>query len=189
MKKTIRLTESDLHRIVKESVNRIIREGKVVNHKPVDFDKIRRDRGYDEVSKAQGKHISRKYGPQSKVHDKLGLRKTSLDLCKRIGFEPDEFDSTIQGIARYYREHPHLKAYRDSHLCPHIEDKKRKAEYEAKAKDFEEWLAGEGIYDGGKSLPQDKYADLWFEFERNYSDWKRHKTWQDEGDPNWDNMY
>jgi hypothetical protein len=36
-KKLIRLTESDLHRIVKESVNRILNEmdeGKVVNNKP-----------------------------------------------------------------------------------------------------------------------------------------------------------
>ena len=33
-KKRIRLTESDLHRIVKESVEKVLKEGKVVNNKP-----------------------------------------------------------------------------------------------------------------------------------------------------------
>ena len=33
-KQVIRLTESDLHRIIKESVNKILSEGKTVNNKP-----------------------------------------------------------------------------------------------------------------------------------------------------------
>lgn len=35
MGKTIKITESDLHRLVKESVKRVLMEGKVVNHKPM----------------------------------------------------------------------------------------------------------------------------------------------------------
>ena len=34
MKKIVRLTESDLHRIIKESVNRIIKESDYMNDKP-----------------------------------------------------------------------------------------------------------------------------------------------------------
>ena len=40
-KQVIRLTEGDLHRIIKESVNKILQEGKVVNHKPLFYDKNR----------------------------------------------------------------------------------------------------------------------------------------------------
>lgn len=39
-KQLIRLTEGDLHRIIKESVKQILKEGKVVNHKPLFYDKF-----------------------------------------------------------------------------------------------------------------------------------------------------
>lgn len=35
MKKIVRLTENDLHRIIKESVKKILKEGSVVNHNPM----------------------------------------------------------------------------------------------------------------------------------------------------------
>lgn len=53
MKQRIRLNEADLHRIVKESVNRVLKEGKVVNNKGNDMKvgKILRESSYNADSK------------------------------------------------------------------------------------------------------------------------------------------
>ena len=94
-KKLIRLTESDLHRIVKESVQRILRENRVneiLNFYPSkdhtdnieDYDKIdkyERDRLHDEGEFAQDQlHPQRDSRFAAGEHAKHGITKRGSDM-------------------------------------------------------------------------------------------------------------
>ena len=106
-KKLIRLTESDLHRIVKQSVKRILREmdeGKVVNNKS--YFRNLDDSGVAEKGDSVWKYTNRDKSPEElEKHNKraknykmnndpLALRKHQLDSM--------DFDgpNTIQGKLR-----------------------------------------------------------------------------------------
>jgi hypothetical protein len=83
MKKIIRLTESDLHRIVKESVNRIIKEGRI-------------RRGYvpnDGNSMVGGHYESNTFNASKDVLN---------DLLENIQISPEEYDS----FEKYCEENP-----------------------------------------------------------------------------------
>jgi hypothetical protein len=87
-KKLIRLTESDLHKIVKESVNRILsemNEGKYVNNKPY--------QGKDPI--AMGKHKERAIN-RMKHRDPLEVRKQSIDMADKSGNLRGEYSGTLE---------------------------------------------------------------------------------------------
>lgn len=71
MKKTIRLTESDLHRVIKESVKRIVREWQFDND--LDYQKI-----YDDACDfLSGNHELTNYGWRE-IAEELGFRMDSI---------------------------------------------------------------------------------------------------------------
>ena len=123
MKKLIRLTESDLHRIVKESVKRILGEmdeGKFVNNKSFfnNFDNSGKA-GKGEVTwkftnrdkdpKALEKHNRRAKEHNSNL-DKLASREAQLKDSKKTGTPPIAYDDTIEGK---WRDMDYMKGIRD----------------------------------------------------------------------------
>ena len=129
-KKLIRLTEGDLHRIVKESVQRILNEmeeGKIVNHKPYFSGEYGGtvkpgQTGYgpsyhnqfasddEEVERAKNdKHNTRKYNVEytngytwdKTGFDPLAARAQQVQMAKETGKDPSVYPHTIQGIKRH----------------------------------------------------------------------------------------
>ncbi len=82
MKKTIRLTESDLHNIIKKSVNRIIRE---MDESNSIYDSIDAS-----LSKFGDARVSRFYSDENQITlavNKSIQRKPIIDIMKRFGYE------------------------------------------------------------------------------------------------------
>ena len=87
MKQMIRLTESDLHRIVKESVERILNEvdeGKIVNNKP----HFKADKCYGRGNNSFAKKGEFAPGYLNMDKDTLALRKHNERAKKYIGNVP-----------------------------------------------------------------------------------------------------
>ena len=120
-KKLIRLTESDLHRIVKESVNRILNEmdeGKVVNNKPY-FKSSWSDGEFqagpgvtaavpeDDPIEAEKARIHNERVPKNdpwkfKDSDPLAHRQKSIEYCKTHGCDPASVGNTVQSMVRNF---------------------------------------------------------------------------------------
>ena len=118
-----RLTEKDLHKIVKESVDRVvfeIQEGKIVNHKPY-FKKpnypklmaqpgdtaLARDNSEEERAKA-AKHNSRAANQEytdglyhtDKGFDPLRAREAAVKRAKEKGYDLSDCSYTIQNLRK-----------------------------------------------------------------------------------------
>ncbi len=124
-KKLVRLTESDLHRIVKESVNRVLKEmeeGKITNNKPyfnASFDRKASKGQYapdfmntDKDPKAIEKHNERalQHYPDITGHDELAARQKELNMSKETGKPPHMFADTIQGKLGQKRQGEYYRA-------------------------------------------------------------------------------
>ena len=101
-KKLIRLTESDLHRIVKESVSRIISEmdeGKYTNNKPYfngETDYINPRRNPTKDPKEIEKHNERVTNRKNQRIDPLARRQNSIDTAQEFGIEREDMPSTLE---------------------------------------------------------------------------------------------
>lgn len=122
MKRTIRLNESELKRMISESVRRVLKEtgflseGNFVNNKPIDWNKISDDDVDTVIKKRSDRHYNRPNGG-----DVLARRQKQLDAAKILGMEGDELDvfpDTVQARTEFYRNHPWMKPYRDTYVFP-----------------------------------------------------------------------
>lgn len=93
MKRTIRLTESDLHRVIKESVKRILKEGKFVNNKKLS----------DEEQRFNYKGRER-FGNKHKQSDDVQLPPNSEMGMYDVIFKKDLI--RLKGLLRKYGVNP-----------------------------------------------------------------------------------
>lgn len=102
MKKTIRLTESDLHRIIKESVNRILKESDYDNY----FDWAKRSNASDDEIDAAGKRHDSRIPSIKEPTDKLARREkvfngrasmNNPDMGERIANRKDFIKNQMEG--------------------------------------------------------------------------------------------
>lgn len=114
-KRLIRLTEGDLHNIIKESVKRILREGKFDNNKPFfngPSGKIGpgvhayKFANPDADASALDKHNERalKYFSDITGKDELDDRQNELEMSRETGMPPHMYADTIQGKLRSKRQ-------------------------------------------------------------------------------------
>ena len=125
-KQIIRLTESDLHQMVKESVNKILKEmdeGKFANNKPY-FNNTsitgKASKGQhvpdfmntDKDPKAIEKHNERalQHYPDITGQDELAARQKELNMSKETGKPPHMFANTIQGKLGQKRQGEYYRA-------------------------------------------------------------------------------
>lgn len=86
MKKIVRINENELTHLIRESVKRILNEGKYSNHIPYT------GKDHDAITK----HNVRSWNI-GRDHDPLLDRQTEKYISKETGIPLDMFDNTIQG--------------------------------------------------------------------------------------------
>lgn len=134
MKRTIKLNESDLHRIIKESVRRILKEWPSddpnTDYSP-DIEDNKRAREYDEFNSLEGdiNRLKRSYD------DKLdGFRETF-----KGGYINDEGDEDYDYVDTYYPSTPEARAYYDYANRVGDRSSKRKEDMEADFRLMDLW--------------------------------------------------
>ena len=171
MKKLIRLTESDLHRIVKESVNKVLKEIEV---KPKKDDRFG-TRKYldDKYGKYNGKMPKDWITTNTLVHTHNQEPDVSLPRNKRDSEGYDRFGYDIHGIDRngFNRKGYDSEGYDEGGLN---KDYLTRDEVEQNRKyweDFDNFVRLMTNYSNGKELEdkdQNKYLELQRDFNEHY---------------------
>ena len=144
MKRIVRLTEGDLHRIVKRSVNRVLRESEI------DGDKNFDDAGFvDSISKFCEKPVDmNNYDPSDE------------DIYGALGeFNPDDLDTDFSDLMSYNQQNESRKRFgrRINEVSSFPNDWKSRRKKPSEEPEKKPWKKrGEGIDDWRDGEPDDK---------------------------------
>ena len=181
MKKQIHLNENELYSLIKESVKKVLNEGKKVNHKPYFNNKGTTSyKGSVEKWYKPGERV--KWGSQDFIDNADELRK----------YIPDQqsFDEMLTVFKDAVKHNNRAENYdkNGNFVTDPLADVKGNKRERAKIADM---LRINGItLDEYRKMTEKEQDECWDEYDHYYSPRAiRHREWEEMGDPDWDMIY